>query len=149
MNMELGFDLAAAAPSPTPPAPQPAEPAADKPRIWTVFVTWFVTALVGQMVVIAMFLVAAAAIALVLVAQGADPGSLQPRITAVLTQPVLALILSIVPFQLTMLLAVVLVAQKSTTPFRERVGLLSPQGRPFSRLTLAGLAACTLSLGAR
>lgn len=145
MNMEPGFDLSAAAPSPAPLVEPPAEPAADKPRIWTVFVTWFVAALVGQIAVIAMFVFAGATVGLVLGAQGVEPGAITQRVTAALTQPIPALLLSVVPFQLTLLLTVVLVARRSKTPLRDRLGLLPPKGREFGGLTLAGLAAGTLS----
>jgi membrane protease YdiL (CAAX protease family) len=146
MNMEPGFDHSAAAPSPAPLVEPPAEPAADKPRIWTVFVTWFVAALVGQIAVIAMFVFAGATVGLVLGAQGVERGAITQRVTTALTQPIPALLLSVVPFQLTLILIVVLAARRSKTPLRDRLGLLPAKGREFGGLTLAGLAAGTLSL---
>lgn len=147
MNMELGLDLENARSAPSPASSlEPTASPTDKPRIWTVFATWFVAALVGQIAVIVMFVLAGAAIGVVLGAQGANPATVSPRVTAMLTQPIPALILSLLPFQLVMFLVVVLAAKQSPEPLTERLGLLPATGRKFNGLSLAGLAAGTLSL---
>jgi membrane protease YdiL (CAAX protease family) len=147
MNLEIAFDLENAAGAVPSPAPASAlEPPADKPRVWTVFATWFAAALIGQIAVIATFIMAGIALGILLGVQGVDPAEISPKIQAMLMQPLPALLLSLLPFQFTLLLVVVLAARKSPEPVRERLGLLSPAGRKFGGLSLAGLAACTLSL---
>lgn len=106
MNMELGFDVETATPSPA----LAAMPQAEKPRVWTVFAAWFVAALVGQIAVLATFILAGAAIGIVLGIQGVDQATISPRITAMLTQPLPMLLLSLLPFQLVLLLVFALAA---------------------------------------
>jgi membrane protease YdiL (CAAX protease family) len=117
-----------------------------RPRVWTVFATWFAAAIAGQFAVIAGFVAAGVGIGAVLGAQGADAATIQARVQESLQQPLPALLLSLLPCQLGMIAVVLLAARRSKEPFRQRIGFVPPTGRKFSRLSLATMAAFTLSL---
>jgi membrane protease YdiL (CAAX protease family) len=123
----------------------PAATPARKPRIWTTFVTWLVALFVGQLAVIAAFVTVGLGIGIVMGAQGADGAAIQARVQQVIQQPVLALMLSLLPFQLGMAAVVLLAARRSKEPLKERLGLLPQSGRTFGTLRLTALAAFTTS----
>jgi membrane protease YdiL (CAAX protease family) len=116
-----------------------------KPRVWTVFVGWIAAIISGQIVTIMGFVVAGMGIGVVLGFQGVDPATIQARVVEIFQHPIVALVLTLVPFQLGMLAVVLLAARWSPEPARERLGLASSSGRPLGRLRLAMLAAFTLS----
>lgn len=132
--------------SPAVPDPvAPASPATNRPRVWTVFAAWALAAIVGQIAVLAVLVAAGIAIAVVVLVQGAGAAEIQPRAQAIFGQPLPALLMTLVPFQLGMGLIVLLAARQSPVSFRERVGLVPQTGRKFGLLRLASLAAFTLS----
>jgi membrane protease YdiL (CAAX protease family) len=134
-----------AVPAAVPDPVAPASPAADRPRVWTVFAAWALAAVVGQVAVLAVLVTAGVAIAVVVLVQGAGAAEIQPRAQAIFGQPLPALLMTLVPFQLGMGLIVLLAARQSPISFRERVGLVPQTGRKFGLLRLASLAAFTLS----
>ncbi|QDU27488.1 CAAX amino terminal protease self- immunity [Anatilimnocola aggregata] len=119
--------------------------APSKPRIWTVFTTLFVAALVGQIAVIMAFVIAGIVIAISFGPQGLDPSAMKTHAQEVFQQPLMALLVTVIPFQLGMGTLVLLAASCSPEPFQQRLGLLAPTGRNFTGLGLATLACFTLS----
>lgn len=122
-----------------------ASPAAGRPRVWTVFAAWALAAIVGQVAVLVVIVAAGIAIAIVVLAQGAGAAEIRPRAQAIFGQPLPALLMTLVPFQLGMGLIVLLAARQSPVSFRERVGLVPQKGRKLGPLRLASLACLTLS----
>ena len=118
---------------------------ANRPRIWTVFAAWALAAIVGQFAVIAALLAAGLTVVIVLLVQGANTAELQPRAIEIFKQPLLGLLVTLIPFQFGMGLIVLLAARRSPVSFRERVGLVPQTGRKYGPLRLASLAAFTLS----
>jgi membrane protease YdiL (CAAX protease family) len=123
----------------------PTRPKARKPRIWTVFATWLVAAIVGQLAVIAGFIAVGVAIGFSMGLHGADPASIRATIQETLQEPIPALFLSVFPLQLTMLAVVLVAAWLSKEPMKQRLGLVPQTGRVFGGFKLASLAAFTLS----
>jgi membrane protease YdiL (CAAX protease family) len=123
----------------------PAATSARKPRIWTTFVTWLVALIVGYLAVIAAFVTVGLGVGIVMGAQGADGAAIQARVQQVIQQPVLALMLSLLPFQLGMAAVVLLAARRSKEPLKERLGLLPQAGQTVGALRLTALAAFTTS----
>jgi len=126
------------------PATLPPVPVA-KPRVWTVFTTWFVGSLVGGLSIFFAFAIAGMSIGVVMGAQGADGTAIQTRVQELLQQPVLALLLSLVPFQFGMLSVTLFAAWRSKEPLKQRLGLVAPSNSAFSGIRLAGLASFTAS----
>jgi membrane protease YdiL (CAAX protease family) len=120
-------------------------PPARKPRVWTAFAAFLVAMLVGQVASIAGFVVAGVGIGIFLGAQGMDAASIQSRVQAILQQPLPALLLSLMPFQLGMTAVVLLAAWRSKEPLKQRLGLVPQTGRAFGGLSLATMAAFTVS----
>jgi membrane protease YdiL (CAAX protease family) len=129
-----------------PTAPEPvAVPRPRKPRVWTVFLAWIGAVIFGQFFAFMGFVMAGIGIGVVLGFQGVDPATIQTRVVEIFQHPIVALLLTLVPFQLGMLAMVALAARWSPEPMRERLGLMPSLARPVSRLRLAMLAAFTLS----
>jgi membrane protease YdiL (CAAX protease family) len=131
----------------SPPAATPALPVTRpvKPRVWTVFATWMLGALVGEMAVVAGFVTVGVFIGATLGAQGVDAATIQTRVQEFIQRPLPALLLSLIPFQLGLLSVVLFAAWRSPTPLKERLGLVTPTGDVPNGLQRAGLAAFTVS----
>jgi membrane protease YdiL (CAAX protease family) len=136
-TIEPSCPVAAAAPA--------ASPKPRKPRVWTVFVAWIVAAIVGEMAIFASLVVVGASAGMVLGAQGADAATIQAHVQAMFQQPLLALLVRLLPFQLTLAAVVLLAAWLSKEPLAQRLGLVKPSGRTFGGLQLAGMAAFTMA----
>ena len=122
-----------------------ARPKSRKPRVWTAFATLFVAAIVGNLAVIATFVAVGVGTALIMAAQGADGAKIHARTQEICRQPLLALLLSLIPFQLGMAVVVLFAASRSKEPIKQRLGLVPPMGRAFGGFKRAKLAAFTLS----
>jgi membrane protease YdiL (CAAX protease family) len=131
----------------------PAEPDAPlattapaKPRLWSVFAAWFAALVVGN---VAMGLVLGTAIVItaLAVAQPDDDfaTTIMPKVQAVLSHPVLALLVTLVPYQLGMLAVVALAVRLSKERASERTGLLPPSGCKVGAVRLTLLAGFTAS----
>jgi uncharacterized protein len=117
----------------------------QRPRVWTVFVTWLLASFVGLVASFSAFVIVGVALGVVMGAQGLDAATIQARVTQFVQQPLLALLLSLVPFQLGILATAMLAARMSPRPLKERLGLLPVSGQPVSRLKVATMGAFTLS----
>ena len=117
----------------------------SKPRVWTVFVTWFLALISGTIATIGAFFVVGVVIGATLAIQGAEPAAIQAQVQAAIQQPMLALLLTLVPFQLGMGAFVLLAARCSKQPLRQRLGLVPQSGRPAGKLTMVLAAGFTLS----
>src|SRR5690606_18354592 len=102
MNLEnaLGPDSNVAAPAEMPAAE--VKPM-GKPRIWTVFATWFVGAIAGQMLQIFAGVSVGLVIGISMGAQGADAAAITAAVQEFLARPLPGLLVTLVPFQLGML----------------------------------------------
>lgn len=78
----------------------PASPKTRQPRMWTVFVTWFASLIVGQLTAIAAFIFVGLVTGIIVGAQGANSAAIQTRIKKLFQMPLPALLLSFLPFQL-------------------------------------------------
>jgi membrane protease YdiL (CAAX protease family) len=125
----------------------PADPKARKPRVWTVFVAWLVAAIVGPLAGLAAYIAVGVAIGFTMGLHGAHPAIVQARIQEVFQEPVPALLLSLIPFQLGLLAVALFAAWLSKEPIKERLGLVPQTGRVLGGFKLASLAAFTLSTG--
>jgi membrane protease YdiL (CAAX protease family) len=117
----------------------------SKPRVWTVFATWLAAVIVGQIAVFAGFVAAGLGIGVVMGAQGADPAAIQLRVQETFQQPLPALLLTLLPFQLGMMVVVLFAARRSQEPLKKRLGFTLPSGRTFGSFKLATMAAFTVS----
>ncbi len=124
---------------------QPTEPKPRKPRIWTAFATLFCAVFVGQVASLLAIVVVAVVTALVMGSQGAVGDQIQARIEEICRQPLILLLLSLIPVQLGMTAVVLFAARRSKESIRQRLGLLPQSGRVFGRLKLARIAAFTVS----
>lgn len=115
-------------------------------RVWTVFLTWFVAFLMGNIAVLASFIAVGVAMGAVMGAQGVEPSVISARVQEFVQQPLPQLLLTFLPFQLGMGAIVLLAAKQSPVAFRERLGLVQPAGRPFNSLHLAAMAGFTVSM---
>jgi membrane protease YdiL (CAAX protease family) len=122
-----------------------AAPKARKPRVLSAFGVWFLALIVGNLATLAVAVALGLVLGIVMTAQGANGAQIQSRILAICQRPLPALLLSLVPFQLGMALVVFLAARRSKAPLKQRLGLVPPTGRTFSRFKLAMLASFTLS----
>lgn len=126
-------------------APQAITQTPLKPRLWTVFATWLVAALVGQICVIAACFVIGLGVGVVKAVQGADQAAIQQAAQQVFQLPLVAMLVSIVPFQVGAALVVLLAARQSNEPLRERLGLVPQPERELGASKAAMLACFTLS----
>lgn len=130
------------------PAREPAPAASSKirkPRVWTAFATWFAVIIVGTLCSLLALVAVGVGIGFVMGAQGADATAIQAQVKEVCQRPFVALMLSLIPFQLGMIGVVYFAARRSKEPIKQRLGLLTPTGPPFSKLKLVMTAAFTLS----
>ena len=116
-----------------------------RPRIWTVFAVWIVAAIGGLMAMMAGFVAVGIVVGFMMGMQGADSAAIELRVQEVIQQPLMALLLSLVPFQLGMAVVVLLAARWSPEPLKQRLALMPAAGRKFGALRLGAMAAFTLS----
>jgi membrane protease YdiL (CAAX protease family) len=134
---------------------EPLEPATEpvlaeitesrKPRVWTAFATLLLAVIAGQLAVFAAAVALGFGSGVVMGAMGMDAAAIQSQIQSIFQNPLVSLIVTLLPFQLAMALAVVFAARRSNEPFKKRLGLLPPSGRKFGVVKLTALAAFTLS----
>jgi membrane protease YdiL (CAAX protease family) len=134
---------------------EPSKPAAEplvveitefrKPRVWTAFATLLVAAIAGQLAVFVAAVAVGFGSGVVLGAMGMDGAAIQAQIQLIFQNPIVSLIVTLLPFQLMMALAVVFAARRSKQSFKQRLGLLPPSGRKVGIVKLTSLAAFTLS----
>lgn len=117
----------------------------NKPRVWTAFATWIVAAIVGQMAVIAGYCAVGIWIGFMTGLQGGDPDTIHARVEEAVQQPLPALLLSLLPFQLGVSVVVLFAARRSKEPFKQRLGLVPQSGRTFAGFSLATMGAFTVS----
>jgi membrane protease YdiL (CAAX protease family) len=122
-----------------------ASPKTRKPRVWTAFATFFVAAIVSQLAVIIAFVVTGFATGIIMGAQGADGATIQTRVQEIFRMPLPALLLSLIPCQLGMIVVVLFAARRSKEPFRQRLGFVPQTGRTFGGFKLAMMACFTVS----
>jgi uncharacterized protein len=122
-----------------------ARPKTRKPRVWTAFATLFVAAIVGNIAVIAAYFALGVGTGLIMAAQGADGAQMHARIQEICRQPLPALLLLLIPFQLGMTVVVLFAAWRSKEPIKQRLGLVPPTGRAIGSFKLATMAAFTFS----
>lgn len=120
-------------------------PKARKPRVWTVFATLVLATIVGNVAIFAAFAFAFGVVSGYLGSQGVDQTELPTRVQEIVLQPLPALFLSLIPFQLTMTAFVLFAGWMSPEPFKQRVGLLPQSGRKYGGLKLTTMAAFTIA----
>lgn len=117
----------------------------QKPRVWTVFATWLLAAIVGQVAAVAAMIMTGVCIGIVMGAQGYDAATIQTRAGEMIQQPLPLMILTMLPFQIGMALVVLLAARRSREPLPQRLGLAPTEGPAVSPLKLASLGSLTLA----
>lgn len=132
--------------SPAAPDAPLATTAPAKPRLWSVFAAWLAALVVGN-VAMGIVLGTAIVITAIAVAQPDDDfaTTIMPKVQAILSHPVLALLVTLVPYQLGMLAVVSLAVRLSKERAPERTGLLPPSGRKVGAVQLTLLAGFTAS----
>lgn len=156
MNAIAGSLSAYCLDHPTPPIPSlPVEPAIEttivetapaKPRVWSVFAVWFGAFVVGNLALVMVLGIAIGVTAIAVANPGDDFAvDILPKVQAALSNPALALMLTLVPYQLVMLAVLALAVRWSKEPALERTGLLKPSGRKVGPLRLILLAGFTAS----
>jgi uncharacterized protein len=116
-----------------------------KPRVWTAFATLLVAAIAGQLAVFVAAIAVGFGSGVVMGAMGMDGAAIQAQIQSIFQNPVVSLIVTLLPFQLMLALVVVFAARRSKEPFKQRLGLLPVSGRKFGIVKLTTLAAFTLA----
>jgi membrane protease YdiL (CAAX protease family) len=137
--------------STTPVTPAAATPAATpkrrKPRVWTVFGALVLCVVVGLVAFHAAQIAVAFGLGLTMGVQGADMTTFEARYLALLSHPLMGVVMTIIPFQFAMLSVVLLAAWRSREPLRQRIGFLSQTGRSYGVFKLSTLACFTLGCG--
>jgi membrane protease YdiL (CAAX protease family) len=123
-----------------------ASPKTRKPRVWTVFATLIVAAIVGQLAIIAGVVALGVVTGFIMGAQGADGLAIEARLQEIGQQPLLVLLFSLIPFQFGMAVVVLIAARRSKEPLKQRLGLVPQTGRTLGRFKLATMAAFTMSI---
>lgn len=118
---------------------------ADKPRVWTVFAAWISAVIMGWMAVIAGFIGMGVVMGIMMGIEGMAPEVIEARVGEAVQQPLPVMLLTLLPFQFGMLLVAMFAGWRSKTPLKERLGLTPSTGRMFGRMSLATMAAFTLS----
>ncbi len=116
-----------------------------RPRVWTAFATLLLAVIAGQLAVFIAAVALGFVSGVVMGAMGMDQAAIQSQIQSIFQNPVVSLIVTLLPFQLVMAVVVVLAARRSKEPFKKRLGLLPPSGRKFGIVKLTALAAFTLA----
>jgi uncharacterized protein len=122
-----------------------ASPMIRKPRVWTAFATFLVAAIIGQVAAIGAFFAVGFGTGVIMGAQGADGAAIQARVQEIFQQPLIVLMLSLIPCQLGLAIIVLFAAWWSKEPLKQRLGLLPQTGRAFGGFKLVTMAAFTLS----
>lgn len=117
----------------------------QKPRVWTVFAVWLAATLGGMIAVVACAFTFGVVAGVVLGTQGMDPATISARVQAMFQQPLLALIVSLVPFQCGAFAVVLFAAWRSNEPLKQRLGLLPQSGCLYGGFRLASMGAFTIS----
>ena len=118
-----------------------------KPRIWSVFATYLATSVAGTMGILAANVCVGVVIGAVDGAQGKDGAFIQTHVQEVLKLPLVGLLVTLLPYQIGMLLVTLLAAKLSPQKLTERLGIAKSTEAKESprRLLLAGLAAFTVA----
>ncbi|MCA9027440.1 MAG: CPBP family intramembrane metalloprotease [Planctomycetaceae bacterium] len=116
-----------------------------KPRVWTTFTVWIAAAIMGNLAVIASYILVGVGIGFVMGAQGMDATAIETRVQEVFEQPLIIVLLSLLPFQLGMGLVALIAAWMSPEPLRQRLGVVPQEGRTFGRVVLTTMAGFTVS----
>ncbi len=116
-----------------------------KPRVWTAFATLLLAAIAGQLAVFAAAVALGFGSGVVMGAMGMDQEAIQSQIQSIFQNPMVSLIVTLLPFQLVAAVVVVLAARRSKEPLKKRLGWLPPSGRRVGIVKLTSLAAFTLS----
>ncbi len=122
-----------------------ASPKSRKPSVSTAFATWIAAVIIGSIASLAAAVAVGVITGAIMEAQGANGAQVEARIQEICQQPLLALLLSLIPFQLGMTGVVLFAAWRSKEPLKQRLGLVPPTGRAVGRFKLATMAAFTLS----
>ncbi len=122
-----------------------AGPKSRKPRVSTAFATWIAAVIIGSIASLAAVVAVGFVTGAIMGAQGANAAQIQARVQEICQQPLPALLLSLIPFQLGMIGVVLFAARRSKEPIKQGLGLVPPTGRVFGRFKLATMAAFTLS----
>lgn len=151
MNANAGSLSAYCLDLPTLPIPGlPDEPVVEtspvKPRLWSVFAAWFGALVVGNLAMGFVLGTAILVTALLVANRGDDFAvDIMPKVQAALSNPALALMLTLVPYQLGMLAVLALAVRLSKERALDRTGLLKPSGRKVGAIRLTLLAGFTAS----
>ena len=121
-------------------------PKPRKPRVWTAFATLLVAAIAGVLAINVAEFVVDFATGFIMGAQGADGPAIQARIHEIWQQPLVGLLMSLIPFQFGMAVVVLFAARRSKEAVKQRLGLVPPTGRTFGGFKLATMAAFTISV---
>lgn len=118
----------------------------SQPPVWPAFTTWLFAAIVGQLAVFAAFVFAGVGVGVVLGASGAEASTIGSRTQAILSQPLLMMLLSLIPCQLGILGVVLLAARRAKEGWRDCLGLVPPKSNAYGSLRLATMAGLTMSV---
>lgn len=118
-----------------------------KPRVWPIFTALVLSLVAGVGVLMAAQFAIAVGLGFTMGVQGADMATFNARYAELLSHPLLAVVMTYIPFQSSMLAIVLLAARLSPTPTRERVGLVPQTGRTYGGFKLSTLACFTLAGG--
>lgn len=116
-----------------------------RPRVWTAFTTLLCALIAGQVLSIAGFVAVGIGTGFVTAARGANIAAIEKSIQELAQQPLPALLLSLIPFQIGMAMVVWFAASRSKQSLKERLGLLPQSGRVLSKFKLASMAGFTIS----
>ncbi len=122
-----------------------ASPKARKPRVWTAFATFLVAAIIAQVAAIGAFFAVGFGTGVIMGAQGANGAEIQARVQEIFQQPLIVLMVSLIPCQLGLALVVLFAAWLSKEPLQRRLGLVPQTGRVLGGFRLITMAAFTLS----
>ena len=116
-----------------------------KPRVWTSFAVWLSAIILGTIASVAAFILVGVVMGIVMGTQGLDAATIQTRVQDAVSQPLPALLLTLLPFQFGMMLVVLFAARRSPEPLQQRLGLLPSSGRASGRIRVATMAGFTLA----
>lgn len=148
MSTATVFDSTATVelPEPTCATTPAASVAPRKPRLWTAFATYVAATVTGQVAVSATVIGLGIVIGVIMGFQGADPATIQGRVLGILQQPLVMMLIMLLPCQLGMAAVLWFAVRRSKASFRERLGLVPQTGRPIGTVKLAMLAGFTVSV---
>ena len=100
--------------------------------MWTAFATLLLAAIAGQLAVFAAAVALGFGSGVVMGAMGMDQAAIQSQIQSIFQNPMVSLIVTLLPFQLVTAVVVVLAARRSKEPLKQRLGWLPPSGRKWA-----------------